>query len=139
MPEAEQQVAVPAPITGEQGAIAMAVNPVAGNNMAFDVTCNSFDPPSVQKDETGAQTPMTQTTAPSGNTPGLYTNRVTFTSEGDHDIICFNSATRVRQKVFAGDIPAWDPDKVQGNTFAGRQEKIRNQGAAIMRTTGKIG
>lgn len=138
-PQPEQQAAVPAPITGEQGAISMAANPVAGNKMAFDVTCNSFDPPSVQKDETGAQTPMTQTAAPSGNTPGTYLNRVTFTAEGDHDIICFNSNTRVRQKVFAGDIPVWDPDKVENNTFAGRQADIRRQGAAILGTTGKVG
>jgi hypothetical protein len=127
----------PVAIEGEEGAISMDVDPVAldATHMQFVVECASFTPPHVQLDETGAQTPMTQVTAPDGTgMPGTYRDTVTFTSNGGHVIICFNGTTRARQRVFAGDYPAWDATNV-----ADRRRDPIQDAAAIAATTGRLG
>jgi hypothetical protein len=78
-------------------------------------------------------------TAAEGEQPGVYQATVTFTSEGPHHIICFNGTCRVREKVFVGDIPIWDPGKVASNTYAGRKADQRAQYQQMLGVTGKVG
>lgn len=121
-------------IQGEQGAISMEATRVAGDNMSFNVECHSFSPPRVQLDETGVQSPMTEYSPPSGDVAGTYIDAVTFTSKGGHAITCFNGTTRVRQRVFAGDYPAWNAQKVADNRLGPVEDA-----AAIAATTSKLG
>lgn len=125
--------AMPEDLHGEEGAISMAVNPGA-TDMEFVVACTSFQPPRLQVDESGVQTPMTQVTPPAPPTPGLYQDAVTFTSKGGRVLICFNGTTRVRQRVFAGDYPAWRATKVADR----RQDPVADA-AAVATTTSRLG
>lgn len=128
----------PVAIEGEEGAITMDLTPVQGDNMSWTVECASFELPYVQLDETGAQVPMGQMTAPDGSgMPGIFQYDATFTSEGEHVIICFNGTTRVRERVFAGDIPAYDPSKYQ-LTAAEIKTQERAKAAKILVTTGRL-
>ena len=119
-------------IKGEQGAIAM--NAVRVTNMSFKVTCYSFSPPRVQLDETGAQQAMTEVVPPARKDAGTYEDTVVFTSEGPHHIICFNGTCRTREKVFAGDYPAWHATKVTDR----RRDPVADA-AAVRATTSKLG
>lgn len=141
MAEVDQAQFDPQEIDGEQGAIHMEVTPVAGDRMTFDVEVASFSPPHYMVDETGAQVAMTQVTAPDGSgAPGTYKDTVTIDSEGPHHIIAFNGTTRVREMVYAGDIPVWDPQKVADNARpAGRQLDYKRQAAVTMGVTHKLG
>jgi hypothetical protein len=123
----------PGVIRSEEGAISMAVSPGL-TNMEFVVECASHQPPNVQVDDSGAQTPMTQVTAPAPPTAGLYQDTVTMDSKGGHVITCFNGTTRARQRVFAGDFPAWDASNV-----ADRRRDPIEDAAGIAATTSKLG
>ena len=123
----------PESIRSEEGAITMDVSPGA-DNMTFVVDCASHQPPRLQLDEIGAQTPMTEVTPPASPDAGVYQDTVVFTAKGGHSIICFNGSTRVRQSVFAGDYPAWRSRLVDEQV----QDPIEDA-AAIGATTGKLG
>jgi hypothetical protein len=128
----------PAVIYGEEGAISMDAMPVGADPTSWVVEVASHSPVSYQMDETGPDVVMTQVTAPAGPVAGLYRDTVNFTSVGDHVIICFNGTTRVRERVFAGEYPAWDPDLVAMNTVAYRYARERRKAAAIGQTTGLL-
>src|SRR4029077_2450237 len=132
----EQQLFDPENIYGEEGAIGM--DAVMVTKMSFRVTCYSHTTPHVQLDETGAQQAMTEVVAPDGPNAGTYEDTVTFTSEGPHHIICFNNTCRTREKVFAGDIPIWDPGKVESNTYAGRKKDQAAQYQQMLGVKGKL-
>jgi hypothetical protein len=140
-PEAEQQQFEPDTIDGEQGAIHMEVTPDPDDNMTFKVEVASFSPAYYMVDETGTHVAMTQVTAPDGaGAPGTYEDTVVCESEGPHHIIAFNGITRVREMVYAGDIPVWDPVKVAQNARpAGRQAGYKAQAAQTMAVTHKLG
>lgn len=141
MPEAEQQEFTPTTIDGEEGAIHLEVTPVDGDNMSFTVQVASFSPPHYMVDETGAHVACTQVAAPDGQgAPGTYEDVVTVEAEGPHHIIAFNGITRVREMVYAGDIPVWDPVKMAQNARpAGRQAQYKAQAAQTMAVTHKLG
>jgi hypothetical protein len=124
------------PIDGEQGAITMKVTPHATIPGRFDVEVGSFDQPFVMVDETGVPAAMTQVSPPDGTGgAGEWSGTVVGLPDGPHAIICYNATCRVRQKVYAGDIPFWDPGAVKDNTFAGRQETLREDIAQIKQAT----
>jgi hypothetical protein len=125
-------------IEGDEGAISMEATRVEGDLMSYNVECHSFSPPSVQLDETGTISAMTEFSAPIGNTAGTYLDTVTFPAEGAHVIICFNGTTRVRQRVFAGDIEVYDPHNYQ-RTPAEIQQHEKVKAGKIFVTTGKLG
>jgi hypothetical protein len=128
----------PTLIEGEQGAIGMETWRV--DLMTFKVTCYSHTPPHVMLDETGAHQAMAEVAAPTEDgTPGTYEATVVAESEGAHHLICFNATCRVREKVFTGDIPIWDPGKVESNTYAGRKKDQVAQYAQMLGVTGKVG
>ncbi len=95
--------AVPEDLHGEEGAISMAVNPGA-TDMEFVVACTSFQPPRLQVDESGVQTPMTEVTAPAPPTAGLYQDTVTFRARADTSSSA-STGPHVSVSAFPGGLP----------------------------------
>jgi len=123
------------PIKGVQGAISMVVVPsVASGETSFQVTVGSYQQPYCQVDETGTPLAMDSTLAPSGDNAGEWQATVGPLSVGPHEIICYNGTTRARQRVFAGDYPAFNAQKV-----AWKAQKPLQDAAAIGATTSRLG
>lgn len=113
MADVEAQAAPPGFTNAEGDAIHIDVEKDAANNMQFLATVYSWSPVRVAPDENTAEVDVTEAVAPAGDVPGQYTATVTYDGEGAHRIIAWNNTCTCEAEVFAGDIPAWNPDKYQ--------------------------
>lgn len=112
--EVEAQAAPPG-FTNENGdGIHIDVVQTPADNMEFTATVYSWSPVRVRVDDEGSEVPVTETSAPAGPTaPGVYTATFKYAAVGHHTVIAWNNTTSAEVEVFAGDIPAWNPDKYQ--------------------------
>lgn len=113
MAEAETQAAPPGFTNVDGDAIHISVDKNSGNNMQFLARVYSWSPVRVQADVDAPETAVVEVTAPAGDVPGEYNAAITYDAIGHHTIIAWNNTTSAEAEVFAGDIPAWNPDKYQ--------------------------
>jgi hypothetical protein len=111
----EEQASAPPGFNSEESgdAIHISVDAHDTDNMRFIANVDSWSPVRMQADVDGPELDVVEVTAPAGDTPGVYQAAITYTVIGPHTIHAWNNTCTCDAEVFAGDIPAWNPDKYQ--------------------------
>jgi hypothetical protein len=137
MADVEAQAAPPDFNNASGDAIHIEVTKNPSDHMEVLVTVYSWSPVRVQPDEFTAEVPVLEVVPPTEDTPGTYQTTFSFTSEGAHRVVAWNNTCTCEAEAFAGDIPAWNPDKYQ-KTGAQIMAIERQKAAAIAGTTGRL-